>query len=61
MRIQMLRIYSFMYCISTENRALAERESLFPRLLDSNSSDFSFQQTKEIVIPDKERERDGEH
>ena len=45
---------SFMYCNSTENRALAERESLFPRLLDSNSSDFSFQQTKSDSDPNKE-------
>jgi cytosolic carboxypeptidase protein 6 len=45
---------SFMYCNSTSDRALAERESLFPRMLDLNSTDFSFQQTKADSDPNKE-------
>ena len=45
---------SFMYCNSTDDRALAERESQFPRFLDANSSDFSFQQSKADSDPNKE-------
>ena len=36
------------------DKALAERESMFPRMLDLNSTDFSFQQTKADSDPSKE-------
>ena len=43
-------VVTFQFC----NLVQTEREGVFPKLLDSNSSDFSFQQTRFDNDPSKE-------
>ena len=45
---------SFMYCNGVDDDESIEKESIFPRLLDANSRDFSFSQTRFDADPSKE-------